>query len=150
MKKFIASVLALSLVVSLPATAFGESETKKTNITTEIQPTYVVEVPKDTKVNFKDTETYFGKVQVKEAQIELNEYITVSLDTDGSLKNSTDPTKVLPYTITDASGSKFTANKYDKKGQSTDLTINITEDDWNAAYAGSYSGTVTFNISYGE
>ena len=33
-------------------------------------------------------------------------------------------------------------------GEKVDLTINITQADWDAAAAGDYSDTVTFNISY--
>ena len=37
---------------------------------------------------------------------------------------------------------------FDTAGQAFAMTIEISEDDWNAAYAGSYSDTVTFNVSY--
>ena len=34
------------------------------------------------------------------------------------------------------------------QGDKTELSIHITANDWNAAYAGEYSDTVTFTVSY--
>lgn len=150
MKKFISAALALCFVLSLSITAFADDEERDTIITTSIQPTYTVTVPSNTTVKFNDTETAFGEIKVDAAQIEPDKYITVALTTDGALNNEADTTKELPYTITDASGTVFTSAKYNEKNQSTALTINITQADWAAAYAGDYSDTVTFTISYGE
>lgn len=148
MKKFIATALALCFVLSLSITAFAAEEDRETIITTSIKPTYTVTVPADTTVNFNDTETDFQKIIVDAAQIEPDKYISVTLKTDGALNNTTDRTKELPYTITDADGNPFSEGKYYKQGDSTALKINITKDDWAAAYAGAYKDTVTFTISY--
>jgi len=37
---------------------------------------------------------------------------------------------------------------YLTEGDKTELFIHITPDDWKAAYAGEYSDTVTFTVSY--
>lgn len=150
MKKFISAALALCFVLSLCITAFAAEEDRETIITTSIKPTYTVTVPADTTVEFNAAETDFGKIIVDAAQIEPNKYITVALTTDGALNNEADAAKELPYTITDVSGTVFTSAKYNEKDQSTALKINITEADWAAAYAGSYSDKVTFTISYGD
>ena len=55
---------------------------------------------------------------------------------------------MIPYTINDASGDVFTSADYLAVGDKTDLTINITQDDWNKAAAGAYADTVTFTVSY--
>ena len=65
-----------------------------------------------------------------------------------SLENSIDATKVIPYTIKDSEGAAFTSATYLTEGDKTELSIHITADDWNAAYAGDYSDTVTFTVSY--
>lgn len=48
----------------------------------------------------------------------------------------------------DKNGKAFTAQQYTAAGQETPLTIDITQAAWNAAFAGSYSDTVTFTVSY--
>lgn len=82
------------------------------------------------------------------AQIEPDKQIRVALDASGTLKNKTDETKTLPYTVTDSEGNTFTSGTYTAKGNKTELKINITQENWNAAYAGEYSDTVTFTVSY--
>ena len=159
MKKLIASILALSLLAATSTTAFAaeidqddDPKTSKAEITTSITPTYVVSIPDNTSVAFNATQTSFGSIEVIKAQIEPDKQIKVSLtaDTaDGSfnLVNSADETKAIPYTVNGEDGA-FSSGVYTKAGDKTDLTINIAQEDWNAAYAGSYSGTVIFTVSY--
>ena len=64
------------------------------------------------------------------------------------LENSIDATKVIPYAIKDSQGAAFTSATYLTEGDMPELSIHITEVDWNAAYAGDYSDTVTFTVSY--
>ena len=86
-------------------------------------------------------------------QLTAAEAVKVTLTTDNKLENKADETKTLAYTIfegkADAVTDKvFAAAYYQTVGDKTDLTINITQEDWNKAYAGVYSDTVTFTISY--
>ena len=64
------------------------------------------------------------------------------------MNNAIDNTKVIPYAIKDSTGAAFTSATYLTEGDKTELSIHITADDWNAAYAGAYSDTVTFTVSY--
>ena len=149
MKRILAIVLTLALLASLSVTAFAtNTELGEADITTSIAPTYTVTIPADVNVAFNATQTAFGSIQVEAAQIHPNKCIKVSLASDGKLENSIDATKVIPYTIKDASGNAFTSATYLAKGDKTDLTINITAAAWNAVYAGEYSDTVTFTVSY--
>lgn len=149
MKKLFALILAVMMVTTLSITAFATNTTGgNADITTSIQPTYTVDIPADINVNFNATKTAFGKISVSAAQIHPNKCISVSVTFDGKLKNSLDATKVIPYNIKDGNGVDFTSAKYLAKGDQTELYIHITQDDWNAAYAGEYSDTVTFNVSY--
>lgn len=160
MKKIIAAILALAMTLSLSVTVFaddhvitekdGTDKDVKTEITTSIEPTYSVTIPSDINVDFNETSTYFGAVQLNAAQIELGHVIKVTLDAGGSLKNEADNSNVIDYTINDSDGEKFISADYTSEGQKTDLTIDITKDDWEAANAGKYSDTVTFNVSYVE
>ena len=145
MKKFFAALLAVVLMGSLCFTAFAADDVE---ITTSIEPSYTVTIPADVNVVFNATETSFGAIEVTASQIHPNKCIKVVLTTDGKLENSIDATKVIPYVIKDASGKAFTSGTYLTEGDKTVLSIHITAEDWNAAYAGSYSDTVTFTITY--
>ena len=149
MKKLFAIILAVALVMGLSVTAFAANTTGgNADITTSIEPTYTVTIPANTNVNFNATETAFGAIEVTASQIHPDKQIRVTLTTDGELNNTIDTTKVIPYVIKDASGAGFTTATYLTEGDKTVLSIHITADDWNAAYAGDYTDTVTFTVSY--
>ena len=149
MKKLFAIVLTFALLMSLSVTAFATNTTGgKADITTSIAPTYTVTIPADVNVAFNATETAFGAIEVTAAQIHTDKCIKVALATDKELNNAIDNTKVIPYAIKDSEGAEFTSATYLTEGDKTELSIHITTDDWNAAYAGDYSDTVTFTVSY--
>ena len=149
MKKLFAVILAAALVMSLSVTVFAENTTGgDADITTSIDPTYTVTIPADVTVAFNATETAFGAIEVTASQIHPDKCIKVALTTDGELNNAIDNTKVIPYVIKDSQGAAFTAATYLTEGDKTDLSIHITANDWNAAYAGEYSDTVIFTVSY--
>jgi len=135
-------------------TAFAEtvdqnsvSKTADVTLTTSIAPTYTVTIPASVNVAFNAESTSFGSIKVDAAQIEPNKCIKVSLTTDGELNNQIDSTKIIPYTVK-AGNDIFTSATYLASGDKTDLTINISKDDWNKAYAGEYKDTVTFEVAY--
>ena len=149
MKKLFALILAVCLLATMSTTAFAANTTGgEADITTSIAPTYTVTIPANTNVNFNATETAFGAIEVTASQIHPNKCIKVELTSDGKLENSIDATKVIPYAIKDSQGAAFTSASYLTEGDKTELSIHITADDWNAAYAGEYSDTVTFTVSY--
>ena len=149
MKKVFAVILTVALLMSLSVTAFAANTTGgDADITTSIAPTYTVTIPADVNVAFNATETDFGAIEVTASQIHPDKCIKVALATDGELNNAIDNTKVIPYAIKDSEGNPFTAATYLTEGDKTELSIHITADDWNAAYAGEYFDTVTFTVSY--
>ena len=149
MKKLFAIVLTVALLMSLSVTAFAaNTSVGEADITTSIAPTYTVTIPADVTVTFNATQTAFGSIQVAAAQIHPDKCIKVTLASDGKLENSIDATKVIPYAIKDSEGAAFTSATYLTEGDKTELSIHITANDWNAAYAGEYSDTVTFTVSY--
>ena len=149
MKKLFALILTVAMIASMSVAAFAaNSAGGKADITTSIAPTYTVTIPADVNVQFNATETNFGAIEVTAAQIHPNKCIKVELISDGELENSIDATKVIPYTIKDSIGAEFTSATYLTEGDKTELSIYITANDWNAAYAGEYSDTVTFIVSY--
>jgi spore coat protein U-like protein len=149
MKKIFTLILAIALMASLSVTAFAANTTGgDADITTSIAPTYTVTIPANTTVAFNATETDFGAIEVTASQIHPDKCIKVVLTTDGELNNAIDNTKVIPYEIKDSEGNVFSSATYLTEGDKTELSIHITADDWNAAYAGDYSDTVTFTITY--
>ena len=149
MKKLFAIVLTFALLASLSVTAFAANTTGgDADITTSIDPTYTVTIPADVNVAFNATETAFGTVEVTASQIHPDKCIKVALATDKELNNAIDNTKVIPYAIKDSEDAEFTSATYLTEGDKTELSIHITANDWNAAYAGEYSDTVTFTVSY--
>ena len=149
MKKLFAVILTVALLMSLSVIAFAANTTGgDADITTSIAPTYTVTIPADVNVAFNATETAFGAIEVTASQIHPDKCIKVALASDGKLENNIDDTKVIPYAIKDSTGAAFTSATYLSEGDKTELSIHITADDWNAAYAGEYSDTVTFTITY--
>ena len=149
MKKIFAIVLTLTLLASLSVTILAANTSGgEADITTSIEPTYTVTIPADVNVQFNATKTAFGSIEVEAAQIHPDKCIVVTIGTDGKLENSIDNTKVIPYAIKDSYDNDFTGASYLTEGDFTELFIHITENDWNAAYAGDYSDTVTFTVSY--
>lgn len=159
MKKIIATICALALTLGLSTTAFAaevneSSPEKNTDVTltVSIAPTYTVTIPADTKIEFNKESTDFGKIELTAAQIDPGYVVKVSAEA-GELKNAADESKTIPYALnaTAAEGtekSAFTSAEYLTAGDHTPLTIDITKDDWNKAFAGSYTGVVTFKVEY--
>ena len=149
MKKLFVLILTVAMLATMSVTAFAANTIGgDADITTSIAPSYTVTIPADVNVAFNATETAFGTIEVTASQIHPNKCIKVALASDGKLENSIDATKVIPYAIKDSEGAAFTSATYLTEGDKTELSIHITADDWNAAYAGEYSDTVTFTITY--
>lgn len=142
-KKLIAGAMALTLSLAVTIPAFAQD----VEISTAIEPTYTVTIPETTEIEFNATTTDFGAITLTAARINPGYYVKVAV-TPNALANTADATKTIPYAVTDAAGTAFTSAKYTTAGDTTALKITITQADWNAAFAGDYSGTVTFDISY--
>ena len=168
--RFINGLSAIA-IMAMPITAFAAAEPTLINeqsdpksaqavITTEIAPTYIVTIPADTTVTFNDTLTDFGRVELTQARLDPGKQVVVSVDTDGELNNAEDDTKIIPYMVTAQYATGAVGGEYmpfdvndsdltfDTAGQAFAMTIEITKEDWNKAYAGSYGDTVLFNVSY--
>lgn len=158
MKKLAAFTLALALSAALTTTAFAAEtsneitdksnpQTANVTVTTKIAPTYTVTIPANTTVKFNDENTSFGEIKLTAAQLDPGKSVEVALSASGTLKNAADTNKTLAYKIMSGE-TEFTSANYEKAGESTALTIHIAQKDWNGAFAGDYTDTVTFTISY--
>lgn len=147
MKKYLSFALAAALSAAFCATAFAAEDNRQVEVKTHIAPTYTVEIPANTTVVFGDVDTPFGAIKLTAAQLDPGKSVNVTLKSSGTLKNKNDTSKMLAYTIRSGE-SAFTSASYKKAGESTALTIHIAKDDWTNAYAGDYTDTVEFTISY--
>lgn len=153
MKKLISGISALITAAMLiaPMNVFAE-DNRGVVVSTTVEPDYVVTIPLNLEVPFNQEKTDFGAVTLTKAQLEPDKCIKVTVQCDNLLENKADANKTIPYTIyegkADATGDVFTTASYLTAGEKTDLTIGITQDDWNKAYAGKYEDTVTFQIEY--
>lgn len=161
MKKIIALLSATAMISAASVTAFAAEITESTDpkqadvtISTSVAPAYTVSIPVNANVAFNAAETDFGSVSLESARLAPNKAVEVTITSDFDLNNSADNTAVIPYTLkatkgtaTETVGTGYSAT-FQNAGDKVDLTINITQADWDAAAAGDYSDTVTFNIAY--
>lgn len=169
MKKLMTLILALALALSMSVTAFAEDTTidqntaDKTGIATvsyNVAPTYTVTIP--TKVNLvrekaaDGTVTYEQDAEIKAENVRLNQgdVIQVTLaGNEGAFKMSSGQTEwKYAVTVDDSaipisSGDVVATFKTDKNVTQS-AALHFAADD--PAYAGNYSGTVTFTLSVTE
>ena len=153
MKKILTLAIVAAMLTATGVTAFAvdyPGGTQDTEITTSVAPTFTVSIPADTTVAFNALSTEFGSVTLESARLAPNKAVQVTVTSDYNLNNSVDNTAVIPYSLkagNDTLDADYAA-AFTTAGEKVDLTINITQADWDAASAGDYSDTVTFNISY--
>ena len=153
MKKLLTIALVGAMLTATGITAFAvdyPGGTQDTEITTSVAPTFTVTIPADTAVPFNALSTEFGSVTLESARLAPNKAVQVTVTSDYNLNNSIDDTVVIPYSLkagNDTVDADFAAI-FLNAGEKVDLTIDITQAAWDAAAAGDYSDTVTFNISY--
>ena len=141
MKKIMAAILTLALAAAATASAYAteinqdtKDKTVEVTISTSIQPTYTVMIPEDVPVTFNATSTDFGTIELTDALINPGWAVQVDLNASNTLKNEADKSKTIAYTVNSKDGA-FTTAQYDAVGESTELTIDITQEAWNSAYA---------------
>lgn len=149
MKKIISGLSALAIMAAMAVPFSASAENRGSVISVDIQPAYLVTIPADVKVISGQEKTDFGSVKLDKAQLEPDKCIKVTLISDNLLKHQKDETQTLAYIINE-NETVFTSAEYLKAGEKTDLTIDISKDEWEKAYAGVYSNTVTFKIEYAD
>lgn len=146
MRKLTAVLVSAMFIIGsvIPA---GAEESRQTTISVSIDPAYTVVIPASTTIDNGATESSIGEVALENAKLEPDKSIYVSVDASGSLKNSRNSSKTIPYRIMN-NDQQFKSANYYASGDKTPLVISIDKNDWNKAYAGSYSDVLVFTISY--
>lgn len=148
MKKVIAFIMAMSTLSAVSSVSVA-AENRSSLIKASISPAYTVTIPLSVKVPFNALETDFGSVVLDTARLEVNKKVVVTLESDKTLDNTADASKVIPYEIEKKDDdSVFVTAEYFSEGEKTDLTVNISQEDWDQAAAGDYENTMIFHIQY--
>ena len=172
MKKLAAFVLAVAMAAAcaVPALAeypdssasSGTTATTSTEITqssnpksvrTEVKfnidPTYTVEIPADTAIDFNTTsETLTPNLGLSTARLDRGFKVTVTAKVN-PLQNDKDSSQTIPFTLY-ADNSPFSKAEFTNTNDKVQLSVHIDQSDWNKAPAGNYTGSVTFTIAYGK
>lgn len=148
MRKFTAVLLSTMFVLgSFTSVMAQDSDTKQTTISVSVDPTYMVTIPANTTIKSGEQSSSLGKITIENVRLEPDKSVNVAVDASGKLKNTKDTSKTIPYKI--MSGDKeFKSASYTENSDNTMLTLLIDKSDWDKAYAGTYTDTLVFTISY--
>lgn len=143
MKKLLCGLLALSLIFCAVALAEGaydqDDNTASTTLTTTIKapdaPSYTIIIPPTLEIAPNANSTRLG---VQLTEMTNAQSVTVATAANGSMKNSSSGS--IDYTVTNNTLS------WDSPSEKW-MTINITDEEWQQAPAGAYTGTMSFTIS---
>ena len=147
MKKLLCVLLTLSLIFCAAALAEGtydeDDSTASTTLTTTIKgpdaPSYTLIIPSTLTITPNATSTTLT-VQLTEANNANS--IRVETAANGSMTNGSGGT--IDFTVTP---NKLSFSNFNILPSSKTMTINITEEEWQQAAAGTYTGTMSFTIS---
>ena len=140
MRKLTAMALSMMFILgSIIPVGAEETQTRQSTISVSIDPVYTVTIPANTTIERGEQSVKLGSVSLDNAN--------VSVSASGKLKNSKDESKTIAYKIMDGN-KEFSTATYAESGNSTNLTLSIDKSEWDKAYAGSYSDTLVFTISY--
>jgi len=162
MKKLIALMLGLVLILSMSNTAFAAGEqTGTTTITAEVPeaptPLYTIHIPDDVTLTYLNgSPQTIGKVYVSDVTTDHNIYCKVTFTNlyngssyipvsyqrkvDSDYFNIENGWTCGMYVIDEALG-------YGEE-RTEDLAATVTLDDWHAASPGTYTATMTFSFYY--
>ncbi len=164
MKKLIAAILTLILILSVSANVLADGTTTLT--TTVPSATYTLNIPADQEIAFGACESDIGNVTVTDsAGFAKGKDLKVTITYDAFSSDSVNTT--IPYKINPRSSENLNLNtnilysgdhlifrgisngavakKAELEKYSVDyLNIKIASEDWGKALAGEYSSTITF------
>lgn len=162
MKKLLALGLSMAMMASLSAVAFAEGTVSKDDleenkatrdvvVSTTVDGVddaewFEVKIPADITFKWKSVDAQSRKVSIT-GQLFMESTVSVDATINKVMKLTTDESKVLNYTATED------VYDLDMKGGTTSaeesIDFSVTNDQWEAAKAvGTYTDTITFNISY--
>lgn len=144
MKKKITVIAVFLMLVISGATVSADSSTA--TVRYHVDPSYMVTIPMEVTIPFNQLNWNYGKIRIDELLLDESQCIQVKMLSDGKLKNQENQNSVIPYRVL-TNQKPFTSQKYIKAGEETPLTISILQEDWDQAAGGTYTASITFEIS---
>lgn len=145
MKKLICFALAITMMLTIGATAFAANpEGGSTTLTTSVEVAYTINIPENATIAYGATTTDIGSLEVTSAKLEAGATITIAAS---GVDNLVCGTATIPYAL-ESDGTAFTSAEFTGVGSEA-LSVAITEAAWEAAaLAGTYTDTITFTLTY--
>lgn len=141
MKKLFALVLALGLLGG--SAVLADDSNRQTELKVTVEAGYTIVIPPTLDIPFGAESTDLA-VEVTALHLPANSNaLKVAVSQMNPLTNADD--KQISYTI---DGKAAGAARYFQTLEKQCFAIGITADAWNKAPAGSYSGTVSFSVSF--
>lgn len=148
------SMMLLCAAVMPVSAAAPEDQTSSTQLNAEVDSKYTLTIPSTTNIQFNELSTKLdGELKVT-GNVDTDEQIVVKATANPLTKTSGEK---IDYKLTDGTTdftgavwneAELRAGLANAEGQKAiDLFIEITQDEWNQAKAGSYTGNVTFVAS---
>lgn len=136
MRKIIAVVLALVMVMGMSTTAFAASEVKTTELTTYVYSTWEITIP--ASVNLVETN---GKIDISVDSMNLDPDLLLAIMLENSAMTHSNGTKANLELFVDGVQKTNVIAAFSEPGSVT-ITAKMEDD----ALAGNYSGYITFWI----
>lgn len=135
--------------MALPVSAQELQKTGNTEVTANVASDYVLTIPAKTEIAFNATSTNLAGTLKVTGNVLPTQEVKVTA-TPNALHNEVQNTD-LPYTL--KKGAEiFTADTWNEtelreETKAVQLSIAITEAEWNKAEAGNYTGSITFTAN---
>ncbi len=150
LRKTILSLAMVSLMAaSLAMPALAADSSQSLTITTQVTPTYTVVIPEAAggAITYKATSTKVGTVSLAADTLNLEPGYQVNVTLAGDTLDHAAGVDTIRY------NAHFGTEADSKTTALTDSTpaavsVDITENEWETATAGSYSGILNFVIDY--
>lgn len=156
-KKWIAGMASVMLLTTAIMPVYAESPSQQSGemqIKTEVDSSYTLTIPQNTDIEFEKTSTQLSGALKVSGNVDTDEQVTVTATANPLCKTTGES---IDYALTDGTAAfkgavwdeaELRAGLTNAEGQKAiDLYIEITEDEWSQAKAGSYAGTITFVAS---
>lgn len=149
-KRVLTILFAATLMAAVPVHAAENQKNKEMQLSTEIDSVYTLTIPADTDIEFNSAAKNLNGVLKVSGNVDAGEKVKVTAVPE-ALHNAAHNVD-LPYTLNEGENIFQKAewsetelrDGLNGKGKELQLSVKITEKDWKAAKAGTYTGGITF------
>lgn len=147
-KRFIAGMMSAAMMagMALPVNA-SATDSQTMELSASVESEFTLSIPSTTAIAYNQTSTDLNGTLKVTGNVLPTQKVTVTA-TANPLKNSVQNTE-LPYKLMNGT-TEFTSAEWSETElraatpKELTLSVDITEDDWKAAKAGAYTGSIVF------